>query len=98
MGAESGEQSFEALAIFVGYSDEAQPEAVAVFYVANHGVGFDAAFLNEKIQFSGHAFFHLGVRRLDEEAVDADVEYAGDIVAAIAAPADPDVFRGWEAG
>jgi hypothetical protein len=98
MGAESGEQSFEALAIFVGYSDEAQAEAVAVFYVANDGVGFDAAFLNEKVQFSGHAFFHLGLRSLDEEAVDADVEDAGDIVAAIAAPADPDVFRRGKAG
>jgi hypothetical protein len=98
MGAESGEQSFEALAIFVGYGDEAQAEAAAVFYVANHGVDFDAAFLNEKVQFSGHAFFHLGLRSLDEEAVDADVEDAGDIVAAIAAPADPDVFRRGKAG
>jgi len=98
MGAESGEQSFEALAIFVSYCDETQAEAAAVFDVANDGVGFDAAFLNEKVQFSGHAFFHLGVRSLDEEAVDADVEDAGDIVAAIAAPADPDIFRRGEAG
>ena len=86
------------MAIFVSYGDEAQAETDAGFYVANDGVGFDAAFLNEKVQFGGHAFFQLGVRSLDEEAIDADVEYAGDIVAAIAAPADPDVFRGWEAG
>ena len=98
MEAESGEQSFEALAIFVSYSDEAQAEAAAAFDVANDGVGFDAAFLNEKVQFGGHAFFHLGLRSLDEEAVDADVEDAGDIVAAIAAPADPDVFRRGKAG
>lgn len=98
MGAESGEQSFEALAIFVSYGDEAEAKAAAVFYVANDGVGFDAAFLNEKVQFSGHAFFHVGMRSLDEQAFDADVEDAGDIVAAIATPADPDIFRGWEAG
>jgi hypothetical protein len=98
IGAESGEQSFEALAIFVSYGDEAQAEAAAAFYVANDGVGFDAAFLNEKVQFSGHASFNTEVRGLDEEAVDADVEDAGDIVAAIAAPTNPDIFRRGKAG
>jgi len=32
------------------------------------------------------------MRRLDEEAIDADVEDVGDVLAAIAAPADPDVL------
>lgn len=66
--------------------------------MADDGVGFDAALLNEEVELGGHAFFDLEVRSLDEEAVDADIEDAGDIVAAVAAPADPDVFRGWEAG
>jgi hypothetical protein len=34
------------LAIFIGYGQESQAESAAVFYVANDGVGFDAAFLN----------------------------------------------------
>jgi len=86
------------LAIFVAYGEESQAEAAAVFYVADDGVGFDAAFLNEKVEFGGHAFFDFEVRGLDEQAVNADVQDAGDIVAAIAAQADPDVLRGWEPG
>lgn len=61
--------------------------------MANDGVGFYAAFLNQEVEFGGHAFFDFRVRGLDEEAVDADVENAGDVVAAIAEPADPDIFR-----
>ena len=80
------------MAIFVAYGEESQAEAAAVFYVADDGVGFDAAFLNEKVEFGGHAFFHFEMRGLYEEAIDADVEDAGDVVAAIAAPADPDVL------
>ena len=80
------------MAIFVGHSDEAQAQAAAAFYVANDGVRFDAAFLNQKVELGGHAFFDAEVRSLDEEAVDADVEDAGDVVAAVAAPADPDVL------
>jgi hypothetical protein len=59
--------------------------------VANLGVGFDAALLDEKVESGGHAFFHFETRGFDEEAIDADVEDAGDVLAAIAAPADPDV-------
>jgi hypothetical protein len=59
--------------------------------VANDGVGFDTAFLDEKVEFGGHAFFHFAMRGFDEEAIDADVEDAGDVFAAMAAPADPDV-------
>jgi hypothetical protein len=97
MGAEPGEHGFEALAIFFVDGEKAQAETAAAFYVANDGVGFDAAFLNEEVELGGHAFFDLEVRGLDEKAVDADVEDARDVVAAIAAPADPDVFRGWKA-
>jgi hypothetical protein len=60
--------------------------------VANDGVGFDAAFLNQKVEFGGHAFFQFETQGFDEEAIDADVEDAGDVLAAIAAPADPDVL------
>jgi hypothetical protein len=98
IGAESGEHGFEALAIFVGRGEESQAEAGAAFNVPNDGVGFDAALLNEEVELRGHAFSDFEVRSLDEEAVDADVENAGDVVAAVAAPADPDVFRGWETG
>jgi hypothetical protein len=96
-GAEPREHGLEALAILVGDGDKAKPKtaAIAAFYVANYGVGFNATFLNEEVKFGGHAFFEFEVRSLDEKAVDADVEDAGDVVAAIAAPADPDVFRGW---
>ncbi len=82
----------------VGRAEEFQAEAETPYYVADDGVGFDAAFLNEEVELGGHALFDLEVRGLDEEAVDADVQDAGDIVAAIAAPADPDVFRGRETG
>jgi hypothetical protein len=97
VGAEAREHGFEALAIVVGYGNEAQAQAGAAFDMANDGVGFDAAFLDEKVQFGLHAFLDLEVRRLDEEAVDADIEDARDVVAAIAAPADPNVFRGGKA-
>jgi hypothetical protein len=98
IGAEAGEHGFEALAIVVGYGNEAKAQAAAAFDVANDGVGFDAAFLNEEVQFGLHAFLDLEVRRLYKEAVDADVENARDIVAAITSPADPNVFRGGKAG
>jgi len=61
--------------------------------MANHGFRFDAAFLNQKVQFRRHAFFDFEVRGLNKQAIDADIEDAGDVVAAIANPADPDVFR-----
>jgi hypothetical protein len=82
------------LAILISEGNEAKAEAAASFDVANYGVGFDAAFLNEEVELGGHAFFDFEVRGLDEEAVDGDVQNAGDIVAAVAAPADPDIFRG----
>lgn len=95
VGAEPGEHGLEALTILVGDGDETQAQAggsFAALDVTNDGIGFDAAFLNEEVKFGGHAFFQLEVRSLDEEPIDADVEDAGDIVPAIAAPADPDVF------
>jgi hypothetical protein len=59
--------------------------------VANDGFSFDAAFLDEKVEFGGHAFFHFEARGFDKEAIDADVQDPGDVLAAIAEPADPDV-------
>ena len=59
--------------------------------MANDGVGLDAALLNEKVEFGGHTFLDFEMRSLDEEAVDADVENAGDVIAAIAAPTNPNV-------
>jgi hypothetical protein len=38
------------------------------------------------------------VRGFDEKTVNADVEDAGDVVAAVAAPADPDVLCGSKPG
>lgn len=98
MGAESGEHGLESLTIIVGCGEESQAEAGAAFNVAYNGVSFDAALLNEEVEFGGHAFFDFELGSLDEEAVDADVEDAGDVVAAVAAPADPDVVRGRKAG
>jgi hypothetical protein len=65
--------------------------------VADNSIGFDAAFLDKEVQLSGHTLFHLEVLSLNEKAVDADIQDLGDIVAAVAAPTDPDVFRSYEA-
>lgn len=53
--------------------------------------------MHEKVEFGGHAFFDFEVRGLDEEATDADVLDTGDIIDAIAPPADPDVLWGEKA-
>jgi hypothetical protein len=97
VGAEAGEHGFEALTIFLGDGDETKAKPAATFYVTDDGVGLDAALLNEEIEFGRHAFFEFRVRSLDEEAVDTYVENAGDVVAAIAAPANPNVLGGWKA-
>lgn len=97
MGAEPGEHGFEALKIFFTYGEETKAQSPPALYVANDGVGLDASFLNEEVQLSRHALFDLEVRSLDEKAVNADVEDAGNVVAAIAAPADPNVFRSGKA-
>ena len=98
MSAEAGEHGFEALAIFFTDGEETQAQAFAAFDVADDSVGLDAAFLNEEVKLGGHAFFDLDVRGLDEKTVNAYVEDAGDIVEAVAAPADPNVFRSRKAG
>ena len=94
MGAEPGEHGFEALAILFTDGEETQAQAAAAFDVADDSVGLDAAFLNQEVELGGHAFFDLEVKGLYEKTVNADVEDAGDVVAAVAAPADPNVFRG----
>jgi len=81
----------------VADGEKTQAKASAAFDVADDSVGLDAAFLDEEVELGGHAFFDLEVRRLNEKAVDADVEDAGDVVAAVAAPADPNVFRSGKA-
>jgi hypothetical protein len=60
--------------------------------VTNDGVSFDAALLNQEIELRGHAFLDFEVWSLNEETVDADVQDAGDIVASIAAPTNPDIL------
>lgn len=65
--------------------------------MSDHGIGFDAALLDKEVELRGHALFDFEVRGLDEESVDADVENPGNIVAAVAAPANPDVFRSQKA-
>jgi hypothetical protein len=57
--------------------------------VADCGVGFEAAFLNQEIQIYREAFVESFLRGVEEETVHAEIQDAGDIVAAIAAPADP---------
>jgi hypothetical protein len=94
MSAQPREQSFEALAVFLAYGEESQAKAAAAGYVADDGVGLDAAFLDQEIKFGGHALFHFEVRGLDEQPVDADIQDAGDIVASVAAPADPNIVGG----
>jgi hypothetical protein len=64
--AKPGKQGPEALAVFFGYRKETQAKATAAFYVANDGVGFDAALLNEEVELGGHALFHLEMGGLDE--------------------------------
>jgi hypothetical protein len=97
-GAEPCQQGFEALAIVVAHSNESQAEAAAALYMTNDSVGFDAPFLNQEIELGRHAFFHIEVRSLDKEAVDTYVQDAGHIVAFVAAPAEPDILRGWKPG
>lgn len=82
----------------IAYSEKFEAEAVAAPDVTNDSFGVDAALLNQKIEFGGHAFFDSLVRRLDKQPVDADIQDAGDVVATVAAPADPDVVRGRESG
>jgi len=91
-GAESCQQSSESLAIAVSHSSKSQAESVAALYVTNRSIGRDAAFLDQKIQLGGHALFHAEVLRLDKKAIDADVQDARNIVALVAAPADPNVL------
>ena len=98
MRSEPGEHGFEALAVFFADGEETKAQAPATFYVADDGVGLDAAFLNEEVELGGHAFFYLEVRGLDEKAVNTYVEDAGDVVPTVAAPADPNVFRSGKAG
>lgn len=57
--------------------------------MADCSVGFEAAFLDQEIQFCRVAFVEAFLGGVEEEAVDAEVQDAGDIVTAIAAPADP---------
>jgi hypothetical protein len=90
------QHGFQALPVFFCQRDEFQAYSRAAFYVANDGVGSDASLLNEKIELGGHSVLDLEMRGLDKEAVAANVQDAGDIIAAIATPADPDVFRCWK--
>ena len=92
MGAEAGEHGFEALAVGVGDGHETETETGSAADVADEGVGFDAAFLDEELELDRHAFLDFEVWGVDGEPVDADVEDTRDIVAAVALPADPDVL------
>lgn len=91
-GAKPGQQGFESRAVRIGKHHESQAESIAAFYVANDGIRFDAAFLNQEIEFGGHALSNAGLRHLDEKAVIADVENTRNVIASIATPANPDVF------
>jgi hypothetical protein len=91
-GAEPCQQSSEALPIAVSHGRKSQAQAIAALYVTNQSIGRDTAFLDQKIELGGHAFFHAEVRSLDKKTIDADVQDARDIVALVAAPANPDVF------
>lgn len=48
-GAKARQQGSESGAVGIGNNHEAEAKAIAALYVANDCVGFDAAFLNEKI-------------------------------------------------
>ena len=91
-GAEPCQQSSKALAIAVSHGRKSQAEPIAALYVTDQSIGCDTAFLNQKIELGGHAFFHAQVRRLNKKAIDADVQDARNIIALVTAPADPDVF------
>jgi hypothetical protein len=62
--------------------------------VAYDGVRSYTALLNEKVELTRHAFFDAEMGSFNEHAVDADIQGARDIVAAVAPPADPEVLRG----
>jgi hypothetical protein len=61
----------------------------------NHGVSSDATLLDEEVEFGGHVLLNAQVRSLDEEAFAANVQNSGHVVAAVAAPAEPDILRCW---
>jgi hypothetical protein len=91
-GAKSCQQGFKALAIVFSHGNESQAQATPALYVTNDGVRFDAPLLNQEIKLGGHAFFHTEERSLDKYAVDTYVQDPGDIVAIVAAPAEPDIL------
>ena len=95
-GAEPCQQSSQALPIAVSHGRKSQAQAIAALYVTNQSIGRDTAFLDQKIELGGHAFFHAEVRSLDKQPVDTYVQNAGYIVAFVAAPAEPDIVRGWK--
>ncbi len=80
LSSESLKNGFETRAIGFGYGEEFEAEAATALYVTNDRVSLDAAFLDQKIELSGCAFFHGCVRSLNEEAVHADVQNAGNII------------------
>ncbi|MGC1617152.1 MAG: hypothetical protein WA765_01555 [Candidatus Acidiferrum sp.] len=96
MRAKPCQHGFQALPVFFPQRDESQSDSSAAFYMANGGIGSDASLLNEKIELGGHSFLDLEMWGLDKEAVEANVQDARDVVAAIAAPTDPDVLRRWK--
>ena len=91
-GAEPCQQSPESLAIAVAHGSKSQAEAAPFFYMAHDCVGLYAPFLNQKIELGRHALFHTEVRSLDKQAVDTDVQDAGDIIAFVASPAEPNIL------
>jgi hypothetical protein len=97
-GAEPCQQGFEARTIFFNCCNESHTETVAALYVTDHSVRLDAAFLNQEIELGGHALFHAEMRSFDKHAIDTDVQDSRNIVAPVAAPADPDILRGWKPG
>ena len=80
------------MAIVFSHGNESQAQAAAAFYVTNDGVGFDAPLLNQEIELGGHAFFDAEVRSFDKQAVNTYVQDAGNIVAIVALPAEPNIL------
>lgn len=87
--AEAAEQGGQAGAVGVGDGGELEAEATAAD-VADDRVGADLSFGDEKIKLGGGADGALR-GRLQEQAAEAHVADAREVVAAVGMPADPDV-------
>jgi len=78
--------------MFLANEDKLQAEPGAGARVADDGLRGDFALLDQKMELGFGVSGEL-LRCFEEEAAGAQISNAGNIVASLAVPKDPDVFR-----